>query len=363
MVKILLSTGGTGGHIFPILSLYKKLKKFESIGDVKIITDNRAKKFIDFNDFKIIYADSPFRKKGIIHIIKTLFYIFFSTLKCFYIVIFFNPNIVIGSGGYVSFPVLLACLILRKKFILYETNAVLGRVNRLFLPYCEKLLSGYSIIQDFPQKYLDKFHHVGQLVRDKFLQMSNETVISKNSSKIDNKVLNVLVLGGSQGAKVLGEKLPKCFKILYDNKIKLSVKQQVQKEQLNEIKTFYNKNVKFNVLLFEFNKNIEDYIIEADIIICRSGSSTIAELSILNKPFIAIPLPGSLDNHQYFNAKYYYNKDCCWLLDENTEDFEHKIVNILEDIYVSDDLLTNKKKNLNELNKKNAIEYFIAEIL
>ena len=109
------------------------------------------------------------------------------------------------------------------------------------------------------------------------------------------------------------------------------------------IRKFYNNNIKSHAFLFEFNKNIENYIIEADVIICRSGSSTIAELSILNKPFIAIPLPGSLDNHQYFNAKYFHDKDCCWLLDENTDDFEHKIITILKDIYNSDDLLNDKK--------------------
>ena len=135
-------------------------------------------------------------------------------------------------------------------------------------------------------------------------------------------------------------------------KIKLSIKQQVQKNQLEVIRKFYNNNIKSHAFLFEFNKNIENYIIEADVIICRSGSSTIAELSILNKPFIAIPLPGSLDNHQYFNAKYFHDKDCCWLLDENTDDFEHKIITILKDIYNSDDLLNDKKNNLTRLNKK-----------
>ena len=146
-------------------------------------------------------------------------------------------------------------------------------------------------------------------------------------------------------------------------KIKLSIKQQVQKNQLEVIRKFYNNNIKSHAFLFEFNKNIENYIIEADVIICRSGSSTIAELSILNKPFIAIPLPGSLDNHQYFNAKYFHDKDCCWLLDENTDDFEHKIITILKDIYNSDDLLNDKKNNLTRLNKKKEIKNFIAEIL
>ena len=359
MTKILLSTGGTGGHVFPILSLYKKLKKMKEIDDIKIMTDERAKFFLNTADVVIIKSDSPFRKAGAIHMIKTFFYIFISTLKCFFFLISYKPKIIIGSGGYVSAPVLLAALILRKNFILYETNSVLGRVNRLFLPFCEKLLSGYLDIKKLPKKYKKKFFHVGQLVRNEFLEISN----INNSIKQKKSLLKILILGGSQAAKVFGEKLPRCFSSLNTSKIQLSIKQQVQKRQIFKINEFYKNNVKFDVALFEFENNIHDFIIESDVVICRSGSSTIAELSVLNKPFIAIPLPSSLDNHQYFNAKYYYDKNCCWLLDENSEDFEDKMINILQDIYNSDVLLINKQNNLIKLNKKNTIDNFMEHIL
>ena len=85
MTKILLSTGGTGGHVFPILSLYKKLKKMREIEDIKIITDERAKIFLNTTDIVIIKSDSPFRKEGVTHMLKTFFYIFISTLKCFFL--------------------------------------------------------------------------------------------------------------------------------------------------------------------------------------------------------------------------------------------------------------------------------------
>tara|TARA_B100000035_G_scaffold8816_1_gene7539 strand:+ start:1038 stop:2141 length:1104 start_codon:yes stop_codon:yes gene_type:complete len=359
MTKILLSTGGTGGHIFPILGLYTKLKKLKEIEDIKIMTDERAKNFLNIDDIVIIRSDSPFRKAGIIHIIKTFYYIFISVFKCIFFLISYRPKIIVGSGGYVSVPVLLAALILRQNFILYETNSVLGRVNRLFLPFCEKLLSGYLEIKKLPKKYKNKFFHVGQLVRNDFMEISK----INTSIKQKNKILNILILGGSQGAKVFGEKLPRCFKRLDPSKIRLSIKQQVQKQQILEINNYYKNNIQYETLLFEFEKNIHDFIIESDVVICRSGSSTIAELSILNKPFIAIPLPSSLDNHQYFNAKHYYDKNCCWLLDENSKDFENEMIEILKDIYNSDVLLINKQNNLIKLNKQNSIENFVKLIL
>lgn len=359
MTKVLLSTGGTGGHIFPILSLYSRLKKIKEIEDIKIMTDERAKEFINSDDIKIIRSDSPFRKKGLIHIFITFYYIFISTLKCIYFLTTYKPKIIIGSGGYVSVPILLASLILRKNFVLYETNSVLGRVNRLFLPFCKKLLSGYLEIKKIPKKYKKKFFYVGQLVRSEFFEISKKSSLTKPKKK----VLNILILGGSQGAKVFGEKLPRCFGSLDSNRVKLCIKQQVQKDQISKIKEFYKNNTQFEISLFQFEQNIHDYIFESDVVICRSGSSTMAELSLLNKPFIAVPLPSSLDNHQYFNAKYYYDRKCCWLLDENNEDFEYQMTNILNEIYFSDNLLISKQNNLIGLHKTNAVENFIKYIL
>ena len=146
-------------------------------------------------------------------------------------------------------------------------------------------------------------------------------------------------------------------------KINLSINQQIQKEHLSQIDEFYKNNTQIEVSLFQFKNNIQDYIVESDVVICRSGSSTIAELSILNKPFIAIPLPTSLDNHQFYNAKHYFDRNCCWLLNENSEDFEQKMINIIQDIYNSDTLLTIKQNNLVKLNNKNAIDNFVKHIL
>lgn len=363
MKKIILTTGGTGGHIFPMISLYQKLKEDSRVNEIRIITDDRAKKYIDIKKIKIIKSDSPFRKKGIFHFFKCLILVFFSTIYCLIFLSIFRPSIVVGSGGYVSLPVLLGALILRKKFVLYETNAVLGRVNKLFLPFCIKLFSGYPDIKGFPIKYKKKFIHVGQLVRDDFIIFSHENIsIEKEKYNNDSKIFNVLILGGSQGAKVFGEKLPKCFKILSDESFKLSIHQQIQKNQIDILKEFYKNQNNIFVELFEFKKNIKDYINNADVVICRSGSSTLSELVFLNKPFIAIPFPSSLDNHQYYNAQYYEKNNCCWILDENAHDFESKIINILKDIYNSKSILEQKKNNLSNIKKINSNKNFIVEL-
>ena len=366
MTKIILSTGGTGGHIFPILSLFNELKKIKEVEEIKIITDKRATKYINLDDLKVIQSESPNRKQGIFHFLKSVLIIFFSTINCLFFLRKFNPKVIVGSGGYVSFPVLLASLILGKKIFLYETNSVLGRVNKFFLPWCHKIFSGYENINNFPKKYEKKFFFSGQLLRKEFFDCVKENDYSqKLIQENEINILNILVLGGSQGAKIFDEKLPQCFKILNEKKIKFKINQQTTKDKIQITKKFYDENKISDLVedLFDFKENILDYILKADIVICRSGSSTLSELSFLNKPFIAIPLPTSLDNHQYFNAKYYEKKNCCWVVDQNLKDFDNKIIKILEDIYNLEHILKNKIDNLKKINKKLVLDNFIKELL
>ena len=368
MKKIILCTGGTGGHIFPMIALYEELKKNHK---VKIITDNRATKYLDkVDDLTIIPAESPYRKKGIIHLIKSIFIIFISMIKSFFIITFFRPNIVVGSGGYVSFPVLMVTRFLKIKFFLYETNSVLGRVNQLFLPHCYKLLTGYELIASFPDTLKDKMVYVGQLVRSQFNKINEDGLVYAKTTK-DDEALNVLILGGSQGAKVFGEKLPEKFLLLAKKNVKLSLSQQVQEDQIKKVGSYYENNIKafqinekdlgFNFMLFTFSNQIEDFIKKADIVICRSGSSTLSELASANKPFIAVPLKNSLDNHQYHNAKYYADQDCCWLVEDDQE-MSFKIEKILENVFRTRVLLNHKIKNLIKLKRGNPIDNFINQI-
>ena len=126
------------------------------------------------------------------------------------------------------------------------------------------------------------------------------------------------------------------------------------------IKSAYGNDI--NVELFDFHPTIIDLMKKTDLAIVRSGSSTVSELVALNLPFIAVPLPTSLDNHQYFNAKFYEEKGCCWILEQkifNAETFE----TIFREIVKNDkNQLNTKIKNMKLLNKANVLETFEKEI-
>jgi len=354
MKKILICTGGTGGHIFPAISLaqYLEKKKF----NVDLITDYRAKRFINnlnLRNITFINVQTPTGKKGL-GLIYSLFLIFFSFLYSVFFLLFKKPQLIIGSGGYASFPVLLAAKLLKKKFVIYETNSVVGRVNKFFLNSSIKIFTGY------PLKHLninnDKINFVGQLIREQIYAAKE-----KNDLKKDNNFdFTLLVIGGSQGAEIFSKTLPKSLNKLFSLNKKIRIfHQSGNKEQETKIDFSYKKNS--NVTIFNFEPNIEKYMMLSDLVITRAGSSTLSELAFLQIPFIAIPFKNSLDNHQFYNAEYFFRMSACWLIDQQELNSE-KLFDLVKDLIINKQKLLEKKSKLKELTKTNVNEIFEKEI-
>ena len=312
--KIIFCSGGTGGHMFPAISL---IKYFENKGyEVILVTDNRGSNFFKNNiqlKSYIIKADSPL-KKNFLKKIFSILTIFISVLKSASILKKEKPDLVIGFGGYVSFPVSFSSRFYKIPLVIYENNSVLGRANKTLLPIAKKILLGNIIPTNFPEKYKSKINQVGNILREEIInyKVDKKSIIKSN--------FTILVLGGSQ----------QCIKS--------------QKDSLIE---FYNlHNIKSNI--FDFANNVLDLISSSDLAISRCGSSTISELVQIQTPFIAVPYPHSMDNHQYLNAKYYHEKGCCWILEQ--ANFNSKnLFNLISNIMADED----KLKNVRERMKKN----------
>ena len=354
MKKILICTGGTGGHIFPVIALTEYLKKKNF--DIELITDFRAKKFINnisSKYFTFINVKTPTGKKGL-ELIYSLFLILLSFLYSIFLIISKKPQLIIGSGGYVSFPVLLAARLLNKKFIIYETNSVIGRVNKFFLNSSTKILTGYPLKNININE--DKNIFVGQLVREQIYEAKNNNYFEKD----DNFDFTLLVIGGSQGAEIFSQQLPRSLNKLFKLNKKIRIIHQVgNKEQELKVDPFYKNNS--NVYIFNFEPNIEKYMMISDLVITRAGSSTLAELAFLQIPFIAIPFKDSLDNHQFYNANFFFKMNACWLIDQQDLNSE-KLFNLVNELIVNKEKLLEKKVKLKELIKTNVNENFEKEI-
>ena len=330
--KIIIATGGTGGHVFPAYSLARHF--IDSKISVEIISDKRGLKYLkDYHDIKITeIISSTIFKKNIFKLLFSILIIFYSTLRSFVFLLTKRPNLVFGMGGYSSFPFCIAAKILRIPFIIYENNLHIGKANKYLLPYARKMFVSYKEVEGVPKKYNIKICEIGNIIRKEILNFHVKQVSHQNEKK-----LKILVLGGSQAAKIFAEKFPKIFKECTEAKIQLTVYQQCLPEQNKFLNSFYS-DLNINFEIFNFSNNILNYFSRVDLAITRSGSSMLAELVNVKVPFISIPLPTSADNHQLKNAIYYEKNGYSYLIEE--KDLDIKLFKLIEKISKNKSLLT-----------------------
>ena len=328
--KILIATGGTGGHVFPAYSLanYLTNKNFS----VKLTVDERGRNYLkDYNDLDLInIPSSPLIKNNIFKLLLSILTNLFSLLKSLLFLFNNKPLIVFGMGGYSSFPICIAATILRIKFIIYENNLIIGKANRYLLPFAKKIFVSNKSLEGIPIKFEDKVIEIGNLIR--------EEIINTNISdqKDEFKKINILVLGGSQAAKIFADELPEIFEKLKKSKIPIKVFQQCQEKQNDQLSKFYTKaGIEYEV--FNFTKEILKYYSKANLVITRSGASVLGELINVKIPFISIPLPTSADNHQYKNAEFYSKKGYGYLLEE--KNIKSKLFELINTIFRDKSLL------------------------
>ena len=354
--KIVFTAGGTGGHIFPAINL---MKDFSERGyEVLLITDSRGEKFIKkYSELKFfVIKASTFTNKNLIKKIFAIFIILYSMIGAALILRKEKPDLVFGFGGHVSFPISFVSKFFNIPLVIYENNMILGRANKYLAMFSRKIFISRGITNKFLQKYKNKVFEIGPILNKKIINYTNK---QKNEN-----VFSILVMGGSQGAKIFGNIVPDVIKSLNDKVEKIQIYQQCVKGQQEEISNFYKRNNIKNYV-FEFDKNILELILSSDLAITRCGASSTAELTQTLTPFIAIPLPDSIDNHQYLNAKYYENKECCWIMEQ--KNFSSKnLFNLIEEIVKNKNKLENIRENMKKISSKNVyndIENRIKELI
>ncbi len=344
MKKILISTGGSGGHVIPAMCLYDHLKdKF----DVKIVTDKRGSKFLNIENypFDIIKVPNLFKRIYLIPI--NLIFFIISIFNSFIYLKKNNIEYMFSTGGYMSLPFCFASILLKIKIFLFEPNMVLGRSNKFILNNCKKIICYDNFIKNFPQNYTNKKYLISPLLRKEIYNCN------KNFKQEIGESIKILVIGGSQGASFL-DNIIKDIIIKLSKDYKIDLTQQVYDEKIKStLKKSYDKAFIKNELI-NFDQNLFKRFSEFDIAFTRSGASAISELSFFNIPFIAIPFPSAKDNHQYYNAKYYEDKNCCWILKQKDIELDiHKFTIFIKKILDEKNDYFEKKENLNKISYQN----------
>ena len=335
--NVLITTGGSGGHVIPAMILFDHLSNYTN---VTISTDRRGSRFLDKDNYNYSLVDTP-RLKNILFLPINLILILYLTLKSCFLLKNKKIGKLISTGGYMSLPLILAAKMLNLKIYLLEPNMVLGRANKFFLKSCRKIFCYTEQVKNFPENLKRKMVIIKPLVRENIYKLN------QFSNKRDK--INILIVGGSQGASIFDKNLKNSI-VNISKKFPLNIIQQTNYKNITQLKDFYYKHNVENII-FSFDKNFDNIIKKTDLCLTRAGASTLAELSVLNIPFIAVPLPTSIDNHQFENANFYKNYDCCWIIEEKF--FEEKIEEVLNEILIDKSDYLKKKENLKKLNYQN----------
>lgn len=343
-MRILISAGGTGGHIYPALAIIEGFKKYDKDLEVLYIgTKNRMEKdIVPKNGIPYYGIEIYGLSKNIFKDIKDVFLIFKAKKEIKKKILEFKPDVVLGIGGYVTYPVLSVAKSLHIKTFIHEQNAIPGKTNKMISKYADIIgISFKESAKYFPNKNI---LYTGNPTGIRAL---NTPRITKSSLGLNDDKPLVVVVCGSLGSETVNNAMKGYLKTLENKDYQVVY---ITGKNLYEefIKIKYPKNVK----VLPYLDNLTGLLKETDVLVARAGASTIAEVLSLKVPTIFIPSPYVANNHQYYNAVSLKNDNLALMLEEK----DLSIPNITKNI---EDLLYNKDKQIkikNNLNKVSTLD-------
>jgi UDP-N-acetylglucosamine--N-acetylmuramyl-(pentapeptide) pyrophosphoryl-undecaprenol N-acetylglucosamine transferase len=295
---IVLATGGTGGHVFPAQALAGELRNRGH--RLALVTDRRGDAYsgpLGELEAHTISA-AGVSGKGIGSRIAAAFKLMVGYFQARRLLKTLRPAAVVGFGGYPSVPTMLAASHLGLRTAIHEQNAVLGRANRLLSSRVARIAVSFERTDGLRARDLSKLERVGNPVRPEIAGLSGNVY----EGPTEGKPITVLIVGGSQGAQILGEAVPAAMAMLPgDLRRRLRVEQQVRPEQLETVRAAYT-GTGIDTDIRDFFDDMPDRLSRAHLVISRAGASTIAELTAVGRPSILIPYAHAIDDHQAANA-------------------------------------------------------------
>ncbi len=294
---IVLTAGGTGGHVYPAEALAEELMKKGY--RLALITDSRGK-----NNYKGKLAEIPnyavcagaIMGKSKWFKIKSLFKTCIGILQAGFFMLKYRPVCVVGFGGYASFPAAMAAILLGRDLVIHEQNSVMSRTNRFLAKYAELVALSFPNTKYAPQN--KRTVVCGMPIRKAIADLLKENYPERTAAQ----KFQLMILGGSQGAKVFGEVMPQAIMLLPEVlQKKLRIFQQCRDCDVNALQLAY-KSCKAEVQVKHFFGNMAELYAGTHLIVSRAGASSVTEIAVAGIPSILVPLPTAADDHQTYNA-------------------------------------------------------------
>ena len=360
--KVVISGGGTGGHIYPAIAIAKQILEENSNAKILFVGANGRMEMekIPEEGFQIVGLDvvGIQRSLSLDSLIKNLkfpFLLLNSLTHAKKILADFNPNVVVGVGGYASGPTLRMAHKLGIPTLIQEQNSFAGLTNKWLSKKALKICVAYDKMERFFES--NKIILTGNPVRKDIENLSSKVVEANKYFNIKNSEKVILVLGGSLGAKSINEGIMKSADSLSNKPVKLIW--QVGKRYIENIQNWLSDNDFENIQVMPFIKRMDLAYCISDLIISRAGALSISELTLAGKPSILVPSPNVSEDHQTKNAMSLVKKSAAILIkDHQTDQLITKAMNLLED----EKLLLTISKNAKSLGKPNATRDIVKEI-
>ena len=312
---IVLAAGGTGGHFFPAEALAREL--LARGRRVELVTDKRGQAFGDsLPEVPVHRIRSAAPGGGLLTKITAGWQMGLGLLAANALMRHLEPAAVVGFGGYPSVPTVYAAAQARVPVLLHEQNAVLGRANRMLVAAAKRLAVAFPEISAVKDNHRSKIVRTGNPVRPAIAAKRGaayEPPVAANS--VDGGPIRILVMGGSQGARVFSEVIPAALGLLpADLRARIHLAQQCRPEDLEDARRSYAGMGLGGLELESFFRDVPERLAACHLAVTRAGASTIAELTCVGRPAILVPYPHAMDDHQTANANQLASAGASWLM-------------------------------------------------
>ncbi len=351
-MKLFISAGGTGGHIFPGIAVAETFIGQSKENQVVFIGTRYGleSKIVPQNGFRLLFVEArQFLGRSAIYKLATLFYIFKGIYTCMGMIKKEKPDAILGMGGFTSVPVVFAGAFLGVPVFLHEQNAEPGLANKVLSKYARATFVSFEESSQFLKS--KKVFHTGNPVR-KAVQAPRETKTSET--------FGIFVFGGSRGARSINDSILELLPYMKDYK-HVVIYHQTGTEDYDRIKEVYNKT-KIHHEVFPFTDNMARYYNQSDVVISRAGASTIFELAYFRKAAILIPYPFSAGQHQWKNASHVESIGGGYVIG-NDEASGERLHDVLKHLMNEPVLLKEMGENISRLYVEDAEERIIRHMM
>ncbi|HJO73270.1 MAG: undecaprenyldiphospho-muramoylpentapeptide beta-N-acetylglucosaminyltransferase [Rhodospirillales bacterium] len=310
---VVLAAGGTGGHVFPAEALAAELRARGC--RIVLVTDRRGSALGgELDEFEIhrIRAGGVAGKSFAARL-RSAPELAVGMLQARRLLKRIAPDVVVGFGGYASVPTMMAASFGGFQTVTHEQNAVLGRANRLLASRVARIATSFETLAGLPAGAEPKVVHTGMPIRPAVAAMRERPY----AAIAETGAINILVLGGSQGARVFSRVVPEALHCLSEAwRRRLHVVQQCRPEDLDAVRCAYAK-MRIDAEIAQFFADVPERLAEAHLLIGRAGASTVAEVLVVGRPAILVPYPRAIDDHQSANAHAVDAAGGGWLMPED----------------------------------------------